>query len=55
MTGIAIVMMSLFILIIWGGLALSIIHLIRHPDESSGELGADPSLSNEALASIERH
>ncbi|APT91112.1 amino acid transporter [Corynebacterium sphenisci DSM 44792] len=54
MSGIAIVMMALFILIIWGGLALAIAHLMRHPDESSGELGTTPELSDEALADLER-
>ena len=34
----AIVMMSLAILLVWGGLAVSAIHLLRHPDDSSGDL-----------------
>ncbi|MBZ8178333.1 methionine/alanine import NSS transporter subunit MetS [Corynebacterium poyangense] len=55
MTGAAIVMMTLFMLVIWGGLALSIIHLQKHPDETSGHLGDHPDLSNEALQKMERH
>lgn len=29
----AIIMMVLFLLVIWGGLALSIVHFLRHPDD----------------------
>lgn len=35
MSGIAILMMILFLVVIWGGLALSIIHLNKHPDEET--------------------
>lgn len=34
----AVIMMVLFLTTIWGGLALSIWHLTRHPDETSGTL-----------------
>ncbi|WP_448852193.1 methionine/alanine import NSS transporter subunit MetS [Corynebacterium sp. 335C] len=54
MSGIAIVMMALFIVVIWGGLVLSVIHLFRHPDESSGRMGLDPELTDEVLADLER-
>ena len=33
MTTTAIIMMVLFLLVIWGGLALSIVHFVRHPDD----------------------
>lgn len=33
-------MMVLFMVVIWGGLAASIIALQRNPDETSGELGS---------------
>lgn len=54
MDGIAIIMMALFILIIWGGLAVSITHLMKHPDENAGKMGADPALSDEVLAGQEQ-
>lgn len=41
----AIVMMTLAILLVWGGLAVSAVHLLRHPDESSGELAFDDHLA----------
>ena len=47
----AIVMMSLAILLVWGGLAVSAIHLLRHPDDSSGDLAVEDDL---ALAVWER-
>lgn len=33
----AIIMMVLFLLVIWGGLALSIRHFVRHPDNIEEE------------------
>lgn len=33
----AIIMMVLFLLVIWGGLALSIVHFLRHPDDIEQE------------------
>src|SRR5699024_8337309 len=39
MTAIALIMMVLFILVIWGGLVGSIIMLTNSTDEESGELG----------------
>ena len=41
----AIVMMSLAILLVWGGLAVSAIHLLRHPDDSSGDLAIEDELA----------
>ncbi|AWD25503.1 methionine/alanine import family NSS transporter small subunit [Micrococcus luteus] len=41
----AIVMMSLAILLVWGGLAVSAIHLLRHPDDSSGDLAIEDDLA----------
>lgn len=29
----AIIMMVLFLLVIWGGMGLSIVHFLRHPDD----------------------
>ncbi len=37
MDPIAIVMMIIAILTVWGGLALALVHLRRHPDEESGD------------------
>ena len=53
MSGIAIVMMALFILIIWGGFILAVINLTRHPDDTSGELADAPPAANEVLAAHE--
>lgn len=39
----AIIMMVLFLLVIWGGLALSIVHFVRHPDDITEETGARPA------------
>lgn len=36
----AIIMMLLFLLVIWGGLALSIGHFLRHPDDTTEENAA---------------
>ncbi|HJC28171.1 MAG TPA: methionine/alanine import family NSS transporter small subunit [Candidatus Dietzia intestinipullorum] len=33
----AIIMMVLFLLVIWGGLALSIRHFLTHPDDPTEE------------------
>ena len=49
MSGIAIVMMALFIIVIWGGLAVSLVNLSKHPDEVSGELGDHPELTSDCL------
>ena len=42
MTGIAITMMIMFMIVIWGGLAATLVHLQRHPDEQSGHFGTHP-------------
>lgn len=41
MDPVAIVMMIVMLGLVWGGLAVSLVHLLRHPDETSGALGAD--------------
>lgn len=41
----AIVMTSLAILLVWGGLAVSAVHLLRHPDDSSGDLAIEDELA----------
>ena len=51
MSGPAIMMLVLFGVVIWGGLAASIYHLTRHPDETSGALGEAPDSTDEALYS----
>ncbi|MBC6761240.1 MULTISPECIES: methionine/alanine import NSS transporter subunit MetS [Corynebacterium] len=53
MSGIAIVMMALFVIVIWGGLAVALISLSKHPDEVSGELGDHPELTSEVLGAQE--
>ncbi|NYI68636.1 methionine/alanine import family NSS transporter small subunit [Spelaeicoccus albus] len=35
----AIVMMTVAIVLVWGGLLASAIHLNRHPDETAGDEG----------------
>lgn len=54
MSTIAIVMMVVFIIVIWGGLALALTHLIRNGDATSGDLGADADYSNDQLYAVER-
>ncbi|APT84457.1 methionine/alanine import NSS transporter subunit MetS [Corynebacterium aquilae] len=53
MSGIAIMMMVLFIVIIWGGLAASIVALRRHPDEASGVLGEAEYATDDVLIAQE--
>lgn len=55
MTPIAITMMILFIVVIWGGMIASMVHLARHPDERSGELAKEPGTTNGDLIKLERH
>lgn len=43
MSGVAIIMMVLFLLIIWGGLVLSIYNFVIHPDDTSGEVDELPA------------
>lgn len=38
MDPIAIVMMIIAIAIVWGGMVAAFVHLLRHPDEKSGDL-----------------
>lgn len=42
MSGSAIVMMLVALLLVWGGLGLSLAHLRRNPDESAGFLTPEP-------------
>ncbi|AKE41753.1 methionine and alanine importer, small subunit [Corynebacterium kutscheri] len=51
----AIFMMILFIVVIWGGLVVTIIHLQRHPDEQSGDLGTAEYATDEVLIQQEIH
>ncbi len=53
MTGIAILMMVLFIVVIWGGFAATLIHLQRHPDEMSGHFGTADFATDEVLIAQE--
>lgn len=45
----AIILMVLFILVIWGGLVISITLLTRTDDDTSGELGDLPGTDDESL------
>lgn len=53
MSGIAIMMMVLFMVVIWGGLIVSILALRRNPDEMSGELGTSEYATDDVLISHE--
>lgn len=39
MSPLAIAMMCIAVALVWGGLAVSAVHLLKNPDETSGELG----------------
>lgn len=54
MSGLAIVMMALFIVIIWGGFIASMINLSKNPDATSGSLGEVSGTTNEEMAAQER-
>ncbi|MFD5867898.1 methionine/alanine import NSS transporter subunit MetS [Corynebacterium sp. NPDC060344] len=54
MSGIAIIMMALFIVIIWGGFVAALVNLSNNPDDSSGALGSDDHMTNEELAALEQ-
>ncbi len=49
MTATAILLMVVFIVVIWGGLVVSITLLTKTDDESAGELGTAPGTDNESL------
>lgn len=49
----AIMMMLLFIVVIWGGFAISLASLMRHPDETSGQLGNASFATDEVLIAQE--
>ena len=53
MSGIAVVMMVLFMLVIWGGLAIALVNLMKNPDETAGTLGAGDNVTDEVLAAQE--
>lgn len=53
MSGIAIVMMVLFMLVIWGGLAVALVNLLKHPDESAGDLGEGDNVTDAVLSAQE--
>ena len=38
----AIIMMTVSMVLVWGGMVLSFLHLRRNPDETSGTLADDP-------------
>ncbi|AZA09584.1 methionine/alanine import NSS transporter subunit MetS [Corynebacterium pseudopelargi] len=53
MSSAAIIMMVLFMVVIWGGLAVSLLTLNRHPDETSGILGEHEFATDEVLIAQE--
>ncbi len=55
MSGIAIMMMVLFMVVIWGGFIASALHLRSHPDDTSGVLGTADHARDERLAEQEIH
>lgn len=42
----AIIMMILFLLVIWGGMALSIVHFVRNPDDITAGRAAQDDTSS---------
>ncbi|MBV7293196.1 methionine/alanine import NSS transporter subunit MetS [Corynebacterium sp. TAE3-ERU16] len=54
MSGIAIMMMILFMVVIWGGLLVSIFALRKHPDDSSGILGDSHLATDDVLIEQEK-
>lgn len=54
MSGIAIIMMVLFIVIIWGGFVTALVSLSNNPDHSAGDLGNHPNTTDEDLAALEQ-
>ena len=55
MSGIAIMMMVLFMVVIWGGFIASALHLRSHPDDVSGALGTADHARDEHLTAQEIH
>ncbi|AZA11126.1 methionine/alanine import NSS transporter subunit MetS [Corynebacterium gerontici] len=53
MSSAAIIMMVLFMVVIWGGFAVSLLTLNRHPDETSGILGEHDFATDEVLIAQE--
>lgn len=53
MSSVAILMMFLFIIVIWGGFIATLIHLQRHPDEMSGHFGQAKFATDEVLIAQE--
>lgn len=49
MTGPAILLMALFIIVIWGGLVAAILMLAKTDDATTGELGSAPGTDNDSL------
>lgn len=43
MDPIAIVFLIIAIVVVWGGMAASLIHLLKNPDHLSGDEGVDPA------------
>lgn len=52
MTGPAILLMALFIIVIWGGLVAAILMLAKTDDAATGELGSAPGTDNESLLQV---
>ena len=52
MTGPAILLMALFIIVIWGGLVAAILMLAKTDDATTGELGSAPGTDNEPLLQV---
>lgn len=50
MTTSAILLLILFIVVIWGGLVLSTVWLLRTNDDVTGELGDAPGADDETLS-----
>jgi hypothetical protein len=55
MDPIAIVMMVIMCAVIWGGLVLALMHLLKHPDENSGELGREPEAGDPRYVRTAEH
>ncbi|MDO4927589.1 MAG: methionine/alanine import NSS transporter subunit MetS [Corynebacterium sp.] len=53
MSSTALIMMLLFMVVIWGGFAISLWSLTRNPDESSGLLGERKDATDEILSAQE--
>lgn len=55
MDPIAIVMMIVMLGTTWGGLLLSLVHLVKNPDEVSGEMGVEPEAGDPRFVRTAEH